>query len=439
MAARVPFAELPGRAREWMRQWGGILPLLVAEFILWTGFGALLPVMPLYFTEHGVDIALLGVVIAAWPAARLVTEPLFGVLADRTARVPLMVLGLVVAGASVGAMALLAAPVAFVGLRALSGLGTALYDPAARGYLTDSAPPGRLGEVFGFYSSAQMGGILLGPAIGGIGTAIVGGYEFVLVLAALTTFAAAVAIALRVPELRSGRGPSIPASQLAEFPGAPDRSDRAPLPRAGVAPAAPRSLWNRFLAVAILVNLAGYFGGGLYETIWALFVTDRGGGVELIGFTFATFGLVTIVVGPLGGRVVDRRGPFPFLVLGLVIMVAMMVYYPSAPDPLLYIPMVAIEAVGFAFLGPATYAVIARGTPEGRSSTAQGVAGAAGTVGTIAAALLSGVLAATDLSMPFYVGSVVIVALLIATIAVGGGPVRAMRPAASIALSGPSG
>jgi MFS family permease len=120
-------------------------------------------------------------------------------------------------------------------------------------------------------------------------------------------------------------------------------------------------------------------------------------------------------------------------------MVAMMVYYPSAPDPLLYIPMVAIEAVGFAFLGPATYAVIARGTPEGRSSTAQGVAGAAGTVGTIAAALLSGVLAATDLSMPFYVGSVVIVALLIATIAVGGGPVRAMRPAASIALSGPSG
>ena len=75
------------RLTVWLRRWGAVLPLLAAEFILWTGFGALLPVMPLYFIEHGVDIALLGVVIAAWPAARLVTEPIFGVLADRTARV----------------------------------------------------------------------------------------------------------------------------------------------------------------------------------------------------------------------------------------------------------------------------------------------------------------------------------------------------------------
>ena len=70
----------------------------LAEFIVWLGFGALLPVLPLYFTEQGVDLALLGVVIAAWPAARLVGEPIFGYLADRTARVPLMVIGLVATG-----------------------------------------------------------------------------------------------------------------------------------------------------------------------------------------------------------------------------------------------------------------------------------------------------------------------------------------------------
>ncbi|HEX5589635.1 MAG TPA: MFS transporter [Candidatus Limnocylindrales bacterium] len=433
----LSIARALDRGSTWLREWGPIVPLLGAEFILWTGFGALLPVMPLYFTEHGVDVALLGVVIAAWPAARLVTEPLFGVLADRTRRVPLMILGLVIAGASVGAMAIWTAPVAFVALRAVSGLGTALYDPAARGYLTDSAPPGRLAEVFGFYSSAQMGGILLGPAIGGIGTALVGGYEFVLVLSAFTTFAAAIAVALRVPELRGGRGRTTPASRLAEFPGDIDRPEQPPSAAPADAPA-PVTLWNRFLAVAIVVNLAGYFGGGLYETIWALFVTDRGGGVELVGLTFATFGLTTIIVGPLGGRIVDRRGPFPFLVLGLLIMVAMMVLYPSAPDPLLYIPMVAIEAIGFAFLGPATYAVIARGTPAGRSSTAQGIAGAAGTVGTIAAALATGVIAATDLDMPFYVGSAVVIALLVVMLAVGGNAVRAMRPAAAAAPTDPS-
>ena len=62
----------------WLDRWGDVLPLLLAEFIVWLGFGALLPVLPLYFTEQGVDLALLGLVIAAWPAARLVGEPIFG-------------------------------------------------------------------------------------------------------------------------------------------------------------------------------------------------------------------------------------------------------------------------------------------------------------------------------------------------------------------------
>ncbi len=82
------------RIRAWLDRWGDIVPLLLAEFIVWLGFGALLPVLPLYFTEQGVDLALLGLVIAAWPAARLVGEPIFGYLADRTARVPIMVVGL---------------------------------------------------------------------------------------------------------------------------------------------------------------------------------------------------------------------------------------------------------------------------------------------------------------------------------------------------------
>ena len=48
----------------WRSRWGGIAPLLVAEFIVWLGFGCLLPVLPLYFTDQGVDLATLGVVIA---------------------------------------------------------------------------------------------------------------------------------------------------------------------------------------------------------------------------------------------------------------------------------------------------------------------------------------------------------------------------------------
>jgi DHA1 family multidrug resistance protein-like MFS transporter len=75
-----------------------VLPLFAAEFVIWLGFGGLLPVLPIYFANQGIDFATLGLVIAAWPAARLVSEPVFGWLADRTARVPLMVMGLVLGG-----------------------------------------------------------------------------------------------------------------------------------------------------------------------------------------------------------------------------------------------------------------------------------------------------------------------------------------------------
>src|SRR5215470_17089460 len=68
----------PNRIAAWRTQWGPITPLLVAEFVVWLGFGGLLPVLPIYFTEQGVDLATLGIVIAAWPAARLVSEPIFG-------------------------------------------------------------------------------------------------------------------------------------------------------------------------------------------------------------------------------------------------------------------------------------------------------------------------------------------------------------------------
>jgi MFS family permease len=156
---------MPTRIRAWLDRWAPVVPLFAAEFVIWIGFGGLLPVLPIYFADQGVDLATLGLVIAAWPGARLISEPIFGWLADRTARVPLMVIGLVAAGVFGALPLVFTGPVAFVLLRAGAGLGAAIYDPAARGYLTDATPPDRRGEAFGLYGAAQMGGLLVGPSI----------------------------------------------------------------------------------------------------------------------------------------------------------------------------------------------------------------------------------------------------------------------------------
>src|SRR6478735_1568499 len=378
MARSSLLASPMPRIRAWLDRWGEVVPLLLAEFIVWLGFGALLPVLPIYFTEQGVDLALLGLVIAAWPAARLVGEPIFGYLADRTARVPLMVIGLVATGIFSFLPLVFTGPLAFVLLRAGSGLATAAYDPAARGYLTDATPPDRRGEAFGLYGAVQMGGLLLGPAIGALGALFFGGISFVFVFGAVAAFLAAVPIGLRGRETGQRTHPG-PSADATEFPSeAPSTSRRAARDLDAdrgvyVDPAAPTRLWNRGLIAALVINAGGYYAGGTYEVIWSLFLRHLGAGLDLIGLTFAMFGLPVLVLSPFAGRLVDRRGSRMFIIIGSILPAVMGLAYTRISDPLLAIPMILIEATGFAMLNPALYAVVAANSPIGRSSTAQGI------------------------------------------------------------------
>src|SRR4029077_8429096 len=107
-----------------------------------------------------------GLIIAAWPAARLVMEPVFGWIADRTARKPIMVVALLVNALLLPLPLFTGGASAFIVLRALEGLATAAYDPAARGFLVDATPEDRRGGAVSLYGGAQLAGRLVVPAIG---------------------------------------------------------------------------------------------------------------------------------------------------------------------------------------------------------------------------------------------------------------------------------
>ena len=419
---------MPTRIRAWLDRWAPIVPLFVAEFVIWIGFGGLLPVLPIYFASQGVDLATLGLVIAAWPAARLVSEPVFGWLADRTARVPLMVVGLVAAGVF-GALPLVwTGPIAFVLLRAGAGLGAAIYDPAARGYLTDATPPERRGEAFGLYGAAQMAGLLVGPSIGALGAAQFGGVAFVFIFSAVAAIAAAAGIALRIREAPPGqRGLRGTASDQTALPSDPYAERRAaaalvndPRGVAGPADAPPMRLLNRGLLAAIVLNAGGYYGGGTYEVIWSLFLKGLGADLTLIGLTFTMFAVPVLVLSPLAGRLVDRRGSFAFIGLGMLLPAVAAISYTLIRDPILAVPLILLEGTGFAVLNPAVYAVVAAASPPGRSSTAQGIFGAAGTLGFIVASLTTGFLAERSILLPFYAFCGVMLITLALAVVIGG-------------------
>ena len=72
MSSHAP-SPIAARTSAWLARWSPLLPVLVAEFAMLVGFGAILPILPLYLVGHGIDNALLGVIIAAWPLAKLIS------------------------------------------------------------------------------------------------------------------------------------------------------------------------------------------------------------------------------------------------------------------------------------------------------------------------------------------------------------------------------
>jgi MFS transporter, DHA1 family, multidrug resistance protein len=393
------------RARAWLAQWGPMLPLLVAEATIWVGFGALLPILPIYFTQHGVSLPMLGVVVAAWPAARLIGEPLFGRIADSVPRPAMMVIGLFLAAAFAVAPLFVVGPMMFVATRILAGLAASIYDPAARGYLVDANPPERQGETFGLYGAAQMGGLMLGPAIGGLAAAATSDPTIPFWVAGICVFLSGLLVWTRVREVPRTR--QHPAADVS--------------PDGPVAPqdARPARLLNRLLIAAIVINIGSFFASGTYEVVWSLYLTSLGAGLELVGLSFFTFALPILLLSPAMGRFIDREGGFLALVLGMAVVAVCGGLYAAVPNPWWVVMLGLVEGAAFAVAGPALFLLVARASPPGRSSTAQGIFGAAGTIGTVVASLSAGFLAEADLRFPFFATAIGAGSMLVAGLLIG--------------------
>jgi MFS transporter, DHA1 family, multidrug resistance protein len=433
----TPSAE--PKSSTWLARWGPILPLLLAEFILWVGFGALLPVLPLYTTHHGVDLANLGLVVAAWPAARLVFEPVFGWIADRTRRKPLMAVALIVTACMIPLNLVSYGILPFLILRALTGAATAVYDPAARGFLVDATPADRQGEAFGLYSAAQMGGLLFGPAIGGLGAYATHSDGFVFVFCGIATALAGIAVVALIHEQpRSRARTTVPSEGVGEMAATADgrsRDGEIALDNTG----RPVRLVNRLLIVAIVVNLGSNFATGTYEVVWSLFLTSRGAGLDLIGATFAMFAVPMILLSPWAGRFVDRRGSLPFIVIGTIAPSIAAVLYTIMPDVRLAIPIILFESSGIALAYPALYAIVSAASPAGRSATAQGLFGAAGTVGFILSSVIAGWLATFDLRLPFWFSSFTGAVALVLSLVIGARAILDLAARRAVARGGQPG
>jgi MFS family permease len=437
-------AAVRDRIRRWNERWRPLLPVLLAEFVILLGFGSLLPVLPLYVAQQGIDVPTYGLITAAWAIAKLVSEPFFGYIADRTGRPkPQMLVGLVLLALFTLLPIVFTSAIALFVLRLLAGASAGMYDPAARGIIVDATREGERGEAFGLYSAFQMGGFLVGPVIGALGAHLGGGYVFPFVFTAVVTVAAAGYLLLALPsrsavatESRAASGPDFGpdiAAAGAGDPAAQRSPGGRPNPRAEATVAPLRALLNGPLVAAVVIYFGVSLAFGVYEVIWTLYMVRLGASLEWVGATFTLFGLGVVVVSPFAGRIVDRVGAIRFVVGGSLAIAVAGALYAASTEPVFPSIVVPFEAVAEGFVTPALFVLVAAGSPPGRSSTAQGIFGGAGTIALVVASICGGVLWARDPAWPFWffiVGILVSLAIGLA--------VYASRAGSSVGLPGPT-
>ena len=352
------------------RERATVRALVLALFVHNMGASAVLPMLPLFLRDKGISSGPIGVVIASYFLAGVLTQYVAGHITDRIGHRPVVLTGLsVYAIASAGFLLSLGA-MGYALLRGLQGLGAGALMVAGLSLVAVVVPPGRRGQAFSKVFAAQLAGIAIGPTIGSIA-----GRQHIRGLFVFTCCAAVVAmVPLVLGTTRRAPGAS---AQRGTF------------------------TISRQVVGAVLVGVNGGVLAGCYEACWTLLMTSRGAKVWQIGLSWTLFAVPFVVLSPLAGRMVDR---FDRRVLALVAVVAGAGFaagYPFIASPNVLIGLGSIESVSVAIAFPAAQSLLADSVDSPALGRAQGFFTTAETAAMAVAAVSAGWLFAVDRWLPF--------------------------------------
>jgi DHA1 family multidrug resistance protein-like MFS transporter len=154
--------------REWLARHHVLAWMCVLIAINQLGFGAVIPVLPLYASTFGVPVSAIGLTIGIYGLARFVLSVPAGRSADHFGRRATLAMGGLLT--VVGSLASAFAPTyeAFLVARFTAGAGAALTLTAAQIILADVTVPAERGRALGLYSGFFAFAVGAGPFPGGV-------------------------------------------------------------------------------------------------------------------------------------------------------------------------------------------------------------------------------------------------------------------------------
>jgi predicted MFS family arabinose efflux permease len=142
----------------------------------------------------------------------------------------------------------------------------------------------------------------------------------------------------------------------------------------------------------IAMGIAFWITMGVFEAIWAVFLSDLGASQIFIGLTMSLFGIPMIFIAPRAGSLAQHKGPLRIAVVSIGVAIACMVLYGLFDSLWLLCVPLAIHAIADAYTMPASQLAVGQASGEGAFAAGQGLFGATGMAVAAVTAVAGGAL-----------------------------------------------
>ena len=380
-----------------------ILLLQASTAVMSASYGILFTMLDDYRDEHGIAESGLGTVIAMGFFASFVSQIVIAPMADRGHAKRLLVVGFLLTVVGCLGMAVGTSLGELLLSRAIMGIGTGMSLPALRRIVIVSDPE-HLGNNMGRMLSVDVGGFAAGPLISALTVDTLGIAAPFLIIAGVLVVLVLVLSRVTVPETAEEDRPS---ERLA--------FDLLRIPA---------------VTGAVLLGVALFVMIGTFDSLWALMMDDLSAPGWMSNAGVSLFALPMIVLGPRGGRIAQRFGPYRVGSIGMTIGLICMCGYGLLPSPYVMFGVLCLHMLNDGLTVTSAGIAVGMAAPAERQAGAQGLIGgiqtlAGGIIATLAGWSYDNFGRATT-----FVTSAAIIALLVITSLWLAGPYRWSTPGA---------